>query len=124
MKKVIPTIIILISIASCQEPKRDCKSFKNGTYTFTAMIDGKEKTTSFTRTDGIEIDVFENKIDTSTVRWINDCEYVIRKRNPNTKSEEKSIHIKILSTTDNSYTFEYSVVGDRNKSIGTAIKTN
>ena len=38
--------------------------------------------------------------------------------------EEQAVHMKILSTTDNSYTFEYNIVGDNNKSRGTAIKIN
>jgi hypothetical protein len=72
----------------------------------------------------MEIDDFEGKIDTSSVRWLNDCEYVVKKLRPKTKSEEKSIHIKILSTTDNTYTFEFNVIGDSKKSQGTAIKVN
>ena len=58
------------------------------------------------------------------MRWINDCEYVLKKMRPKNRSEEKSVHIKILSTTPNSYTFEYGIVGEPKKSVGTALKTN
>lgn len=71
-----------------------------------------------------EIDYFEGKADTSSVRWINDCEYIVRKLNPQDASEEKSIHMKILTTTDSSYTFEYGLVGSAKKSRGTAYKVN
>lgn len=122
MKKLFSFLLLLLVTYSCYQPQRDCKTFKNGTFTFTSLIDGEEKTTTFIRKNDVEIDYFEKKADTSSIRWINDCEYIIRKMNPTNKAEEKSIHIKILSTTDNSYTFEYSVVGNSQKSKGTAIK--
>jgi hypothetical protein len=55
-------------------------------------------------------------------RWINNCELVLRTLNPKSKSELKNIHIKILTTTDSSYTYEYSFVGENRKEIGLAIK--
>jgi hypothetical protein len=36
--------------------------------------------------------------------------------------EKKAIHFKILSTTSNSYTFEYSFVGSSEKSKGSVKK--
>ncbi len=80
--------------------------------------------TVFERNGDLEIDYFGGKIDSSSVRWINDCEYIMKKMHPKNKAEEKSVHVKILTTTGNSYTFEYNIVGDNNKSRGTAIKTN
>ncbi len=79
-------------------------------------------TTTFIRKDGIEIEYFQVKSDTSSVRWINDCEYIVKKINPKNMAEEKSVHMKILSTTDDTYTFEYNIVGDKKKSRGTATK--
>lgn len=108
---------------ACQKPpQRNCTDFKTGTFTFTAVINGEEKKTTFHRTLEIEVDEFEGKKDSSSIRWINDCEYVLKNLNPKNKSEEKSIHIKILSTTDSTYTFEYGAVGDSRKFKGTAIK--
>ncbi len=116
----ISLFLILIIITSCYQPKRDCKTFKDGIFTFTSIIDGEEKTTVFIRNGNREIDYYDGKVDTSAVRWINDCEYIVKKMNPRNKAEKKSLHMKILSTSDNSYTFEYSVVGDSRKSKGTA----
>ncbi|MGB5237306.1 MAG: DNA topoisomerase IV [Flavobacteriaceae bacterium] len=112
----------LVLMVSCYEAQRDCQVFKEGTFEFTAQLDGEEVTTTFVRQGDIEIDYFQGKSDTSAVRWINSCEYIVRKLNPKSKSEEKSIHMKILSTTADSYTFEYGIVGSSNKSKGTAIK--
>ncbi|WP_425236922.1 DNA topoisomerase IV [Ulvibacterium sp.] len=123
-KKLIPTLYVIFIIASCYGPQRDCARFKQGSFSFTTQIDGEEVMTTFHRNDTIEIDYFEGKADTSSVRWINDCEYIVKKINPKNKSEEKSVHMKILSTTDSSYTFEYNIVGQSQKSRGTAIKTN
>ena len=122
MKRLLISFTSVLLLASCYQPERDCKSFKNGKYTFTTTINGEEKTTLFVRNDTMEIDYFEGKADTSAVRWINDCEYVVKKINPNSLAEEKSVHMKILSTTDDSYTFEYGIVGGDKKSTGTAVR--
>nr|WP_298998659.1 DNA topoisomerase IV [uncultured Allomuricauda sp.] len=116
-------IFVLIFIFSCSAPpQRKCSDFKAGKFSFTTQIDGKERKTTFERTENIEIDYFEGKQDTSSIRWINDCEYVLKNLNPKSKAEEKSIHIKILTTTDSSYTFEYNAIGDSRKFKGTAFK--
>jgi hypothetical protein len=115
--------IILTGLAtSCYSPRRNCAEFKEGTFRFTTVADGEELSTTFVRKGEIEVDYFEGKADTSSVRWINDCEYITRKLNPANRTEEKSVHMKILSTTDSTYTFEYGFVGSAQKSRGTAIK--
>lgn len=115
--------IVLVLLASCkQPPQRNCTDFKTGEFSFTTIVNGEEKKTTFHRTLDTEVDYFEGKRDTSSVRWINDCEYVLKNKNPKNKAEEKSIHIKILTTTDSSYTFEYNAIGDKRKFKGTAYK--
>ena len=116
--------VVLLTASACYQPQRDCKAYKNGKFTFTSTINDKEVSTTFVRNDDLEIDYFQGKADSSSVRWINDCEYIVKKMHPKNKAEEKSVHMKILTTTENSYTFEYSIVGDDNKSRGKAIKTN
>jgi len=122
MNKCIFFLIITLLI-SCQDgPERNCLDFKTGTYTFTSIVDGDSLTTTFIRKGSIEIDYFQKQIDTSSVRWINDCEYILKQINPKNKQEEKPIHIKILTTTNSSYTFEFNTVGDSKKLRGTAYK--
>ncbi len=113
---------LLIILTSCYRPQRDCKTFKTGEFSFTTIIEGEEKTTTFVRNDTMEVDYFEGKADTSSVRWINDCEYIVKKINPSNPAEEKSVSIKILTTTDSTYTFEYGIVGETKKSQGTAVR--
>ncbi|SNY99834.1 DNA topoisomerase IV [Flagellimonas pacifica] len=123
MLKPLLFIFLVFVFFGCHEPpQRSCSNFKTGEFSFTSIIDGEEKTTTFKRTMDTEVDFFEGKQDTSSIRWINDCEYILKNKNPKSKAEEKSIHIKILTTTDSSYTFEYNAIGDKQKFKGTAFK--
>lgn len=105
-------------MVSCNQTERNCKDFKNGSFSFSTIVDGKELKTTFTRADDLEIDLYDGKIDSSSIRWINDCEYIAKKINPKNRQESKPVHMKILSTTNNSYTFEYSIVGEAKKQRG------
>lgn len=124
--KVLIGIVIIGSflLQSCNVPERNCRDFKTGTFTFETILDGELVATKFTRNDTLEVDYFNGKADSSSVRWINDCEYVVKKLHPKNRAEEKAIHMKILSTDGDLYTFEYSLVGKTLKQRGTAKKTN
>lgn len=122
MKNTLFAAVLCLLLTSCYNPERNCQQFKDGTFSFTTTVNGEEKTTTFTRQGDLEIDEFEGKVDSASIRWINDCEYIVRKLNPKSRAEEKSVHMKIISTTDDSYTFEYNIVGSAQKSRGTAYK--
>lgn len=122
MKKIL--FIIPILFISCYEQQRNCTDFKNGTFEFSQEIDGKMETSTFKRIDSLQIETYRGKTDTSTVRWINDCEFVLQKLHPKNREERKGIHMKILTTTENSYIFEYSFVGENVKQKGLATTTN
>ncbi len=113
-------LIVLISFSSCYNAERNCKDFKTGTFEFEAIVGTEILKTTFVRNDSIEIDYFQGKADTSSVRWINDCEYIVKKLNPKSMAEEKAIHMKILTTDKNTYTFEYNIVGQTKKERGIA----
>ena len=117
-------LVCSLIVLSCETPQRDCKAFKTGEFTFETLLNGELVTTRFTRNDTLEIDYFQGKIDSSSVRWINDCEYIVQKLNPKSMSEQKAIHMKILYTEGDFYTFEYSLVGENIKQKGTAKKIN
>ena len=107
-----PILLIFLIITSCYQVERNCTNFKTGTFKSTITINDAQYISSFTRTTTLQIEVFEGKIDSSNVRWINDCEVVFKTINPKNMAERKDIHLKILTTTDSSYTFEYSYVGE------------
>ena len=121
MKKLL-SILLLTAIISCNQPARNCKDYKTGSFNTEFMLNKKKQITSFVRNDSIEIETYNGVTDTSTIRWINDCEYVLSKKNPKTLQEKKAIAIKILSTTQNSYTFEFGIVGSTQKQVSTATK--
>ena len=120
--RFITGLLLSFLIFSCYEPERNCQDFKTGTFEYEALIGKEVLSTTFTRNDTLEIDYFNGKSDSSSIRWINDCEYIVKKINPNNMAEEKAIHMKILTTEGNEYNFEYNIVGDTNKQKGTANK--
>ncbi|MFT5254011.1 MAG: hypothetical protein ACI87N_003073 [Flavobacteriales bacterium] len=121
MKKLILVPAFLLFI-SCYTTEHNCKDFKTGKFKFEYEVDGVKKTTLFERNDSIEIENFEGKIDTASIRWISDCEYVLKKLHPKNKADEKSIGMKILTTSGNTYTFEFGMVGVDQKQRGTVTK--
>ena len=75
--------------------------------------------------EGMKVELFEGKIDTSSIRWVNDCECILTKLNPNNNQEKRPIQIRIISTKGDRYTFEYSLVGDsKNRQRGSIQKIN
>jgi hypothetical protein len=115
----------LIAYISCYNVERDCIPFHNGVFKFSQIINGEIKTSIFSRDSLYEIESYEGKIDTATIRWVNDCECILTKLNPNSNQEKRPIQIKIISTQENTYSFEYSLVGDtKNSKRGTIHKIN
>ena len=123
MKK---TILLLFSLTlfSCYNKEKNCKDFITGKFEFAQEIDGVKKISTFERTENLQIETFEGKTDTASVRWLNDCEFVLQKLHPKNREEKKAISMKILSTNEKGYTFEYYFVGEAKKQKGTVTKTD
>jgi hypothetical protein len=121
MKKII-FLLPLLLLMSCYDAERNCKDFKTGKFKFEYEVDGVKKTTVFERKDSIEIETFEGKTDTSSIRWVSDCEYILQKIHPKNMEEKKAITMKILTTSKKSYTFEFGIVGSDQKQRGTVEK--
>jgi len=121
MKKIIYLLPLLL-LTSCYDAEHNCKDFKTGKFQFDYKVDGVEKTTVFERNDSIEIETFEGKTDTSSIRWVSDCEYILQKIHPKNRAEKNAIDMKILTTSKNSYTFEFGIVGSDERQRGTVKK--
>lgn len=121
MKKII-VLLPLLLLFSCYNVENNCKDFKTGKFKFEYEVDGVKKTTVFERNDSIEVETFEGQTDTASIRWVNDCEYILQKLHPKNMVEEKAIVMKILTTSKNSYTFEFGMVGVDAKQRGTVTK--
>ena len=62
----------------------------------------------------------KGKTDTSSIRWVNDCEFILTPVNPESILDQYQIHMKIMNTTENTYTFQYNIVGETQKETGSA----
>lgn len=116
--------LIVISLTSCYNIERNCKDFKIGKFEFAQTIDGKKMISTFERNDSIQIETFNGKTDTTSIRWVNDCEYILQKIHPKNMQEKKAINIRILTTNKNGYTFEYSFVNEDKRQKGSVTKLN
>ncbi len=121
MKKILFVLFIFI-LMSCNNHERNCNDFKTGKFEFVQVVNGKKEVSIFIRTDKIQIETYKKKTDTATVRWVNDCEFILQKLHPKNRKEQRAISIKILFTEKNSYTFEYSFVGSNEKQRGKVTK--
>lgn len=120
-------LIFLLSCLSCYKVSRNCNDYKTGTFRFDYSVSGVSKSATFKRTKKYSINFYDDITDSSEVKWINDCEFVLYKINPKSIAEKDPIHMKILTTTDSSYTFEYSKASfnegeSKRKEKGIAIK--
>jgi len=114
--------VALFAFTSCYNTERNCNDYKLGSYYSEVIIDSTLYKSEFTRNADIQVEFYNKKVDSSEVRWINDCEMVFRTINPKNRAQRKDVHLKILTTTDSSYTFEYSYVGEKLKQKGIAYK--
>lgn len=115
-------LFMLLLFMSCYTPERQCKNFKRGKYKYEALVNGELEKTIFNRNDSLQIEIYKGQTDTSKIRWINDCEFILTPINPESILDQYQIHMKILSTSDNTYQFEYNVVGEKQKETGIAEK--
>ena len=109
---MIKRLFILFLLTSCYSVDRDCENFKMGEFEFTYKLNDTIQRSSFTRTLDYEIEEFNSVIDSSSISWVNDCEFVLTKVNPKTNQEKRPVRIKIIRTYENSYDFEYSSVNE------------
>ena len=120
MKKIL--FLLALTLVSCYQVEHNCKDFKTGKFEFSQEINGKKVTSTFERTENLQIETFKGKTDTASIRWVNDCEFVLQKLHPKNMKEKKAISMKIISTKDKTYIFEYAFVGDNKKQRGAVTK--
>ena len=120
MKKTI--LLFALILVSCYNQERTCKDFKTGKFTSETTVEGKKFTSSFERNDSIQIENYNQVIDTFSIRWINECEYILENIKPKNRAEKKAVHVKILNTKDLKYNFEYSFVKNKKKQFGSVTK--
>ncbi len=116
----------LLLLTSCSNyiNERSCADFKTGTFVWEQESGGKLLKTTFERTDSLQIERFENEIDTARVEWVNECEWRVIPINPKSNADSRAYLFKILRTEGDSYYFEFKQSGRDQIYYGTAIKTD
>ncbi len=112
MKKI---LILAFLFTSCYNVERNCIDFKTGVFEFTTEVNDSLVTSTFTRTNEFEIELFNGIEDSSAIKWVNDCEFLLTKLNPRTNQERRPVRIKILRTYGDKYDFEFSQVNNPQK---------
>ena len=112
MKKI---LIVAFLFTSCFNVERNCIDFKTGVFEFSTEVNDSIVTSTFTRTNEFEIELYNGIKDSSTIKWVNNCEFLLTKLNPRTNQERRPVRIKILRTYGDKYDFEFSQVNDPQK---------
>ncbi len=110
MKKI-ALLIFLIAIVSCNTTPLSADRFKSGTFEIPAGK-GYEKTIII-RQDSLQIEKYEDRVDTLSISWKNNFNYTLKMLHPKTAIDEDPIHVKITNVEDDSYEFE-AVIGYSN----------
>jgi len=110
MKKII-VLFVIITFASCANETLNPDRFKQGNF---EIPEGKGYSTTYiTRTDSLQIEKYDNRIDTLTITWKNNFNYTLKMVHPKNAIDEEPIHVKITNITKNSYDFE-AIIGHSN----------
>ena len=112
MRKI---LILALLFTSCYNVERNCIDFKTGVFEFSTEVNDSLVTSIFTRTNEFEIELFNGIEDSSAIKWVNDCEFLLTKLNPRTNQERRPVRIKILRTYGDKYDFEFSQVNNPQK---------
>ena len=112
MRKI---LILAFLFSSCYNVERNCIDFKTGVFEFSTEVNDSLVTSNFTRTNEYEIELFNGIEDSSAIKWVNDCEFLLTKLNPRTNQERRPVRIKILRTYGDKYDFEFSQVNNPQK---------
>ena len=109
---MIKRLFILLLLTSCYTIDRDCDEFRTGEFEFSYELNNTIRKSTFIRTIDYEIEEYNNVIDSSSISWVNNCEFILTKLNPKTNQEKRPVRIKIIRTYEDSYDFEYSSVNE------------
>ena len=112
MRKI---LILAFLFMSCYNVERNCIDFKTGVFEFSTEVNDSLFTSTFTRTNKFEIELFNGIKDSSSIKWVNNCEFLLTKLNPRTNQEKRPVRIKILRTYGDKYDFEFSQVNNPQK---------
>ena len=111
MRKIVLIFVLSIVVLSCKNEEMNPDRFKTGTF---EIPEGKgyEKTIII-RQDSLQIEKYEDRIDSLSIFWKNNFNYTLKMLHPKTAIDEDPIYVKITNLNKNSYDFE-AVIGHSN----------
>jgi len=121
MKKLLLINICILTLLSCKKrEKLNLETFKQGT--FEILADEKYDKTTFKRIGNLQIEYYEDRIDTLKIHWENNFNYRLQMLHPVSKLDNEPINVKLKNGSPKSYDFE-AVIGHSNFVIkGTVVK--
>jgi len=121
MKNIFIISLLILSLSSCkQREKLNLENFKQGA--FEILADEKYDKTTFKRIGDLQIEYYEDRIDTLQIHWENNFNYTLQMLHPKTKLDNEPINVKLKNISPKSYDFE-AIIGHSNFVIkGTVVK--
>jgi len=98
-------------MGACRSADCDCAHFQRGTMVSMQRINGKVQQTQIQRFDKWQLETYQNHTDTINIRWVNDCEWVLKAKHPITMAERKGLSMKIVRTQADTAWVRYGYVG-------------
>jgi len=111
MKKIVLIIALFTFLIGCKEEPLSPDRFKTGTFEIPA--DKGYSRTEIVRIDSLQIEKYEEKIDSFSISWKNNFNYTLKMIHPKSAIDEDPIYVKITNVEKNSYDFE-AVIGHSN----------
>lgn len=110
MKKII-VLFAIITFTSCANEPLNPDRFKQGNFEIPASKG--YSATFITRIDSLQIEKYDDRIDTLTIFWKNNFNYTLKMMHPKNAIDEEPIHVKITNINKDSYDFE-AIIGQSN----------
>ena len=109
---VVLFIFCFAGFSCVQKPSCVCTQFHDGTYLSVQTVNGTKDTTRIVRKGNEQIETYHGHKDTAVIRWVNDCELIVRPKHPHSMEDRKALSMKIIRTDINSCLVRYSYVGE------------
>lgn len=120
MKHLIYIIVASVLTSCVSGNKTDVSYFKEGH--FKTYLGKRKDSSTFYRTELLQIEFYKNQVDTFSIYWKSDFEYELRKVNPKSKLDSIPFVVKITGIKEKSYQFKGSYLGSNFKQEGETIK--
>ncbi len=118
--KFLPVLILILIFGCDSNKKLDVTSFRTGKFEIPA--NDKYQKTTFQRFDTLQIETYEDRIDSLSIHWKDNFNYTLKMLNPKKELDQEPIHVRITGIKSNSYTFEAQIGYSNYKQKGTVIK--